>query len=532
MSCCVMFIAPSDASCANVSWWMDATLCSEQLDRLEILVRQFIERQFDSFQDLWDFQESLINFQIEAQTLKASERGRKKGLKATARANAAAQHGDWKSENQRLDREISCGDAHVEAYRRADALSRQLGDALAWDLLGSDARSLKPLMKNERVSSMPNGHGLAGMMAFAANFANEGKCIPLFHDVTNCLRVGDVTFVRPDRDPLTFEVKTKLTTLDESDNSATLSMTAYTLGHRNAQWDDVLARLPSPLVVTANGDEGRTAQVGQAPARLDARGVRQLERMRNAVAWRAANTEEFFTIGSERSIKVDIAPSDGTFRWVDMRDVCAEARIVGRASRRVEDGLVYVALRSDDASRQPSAEDVQEVFKAHMARVELAASSAQRDTRSSWWFGGTEKYLSGDIPYEMRPFFLYPLPADDIVDLMRGRLVITVFVSVERFLTSIKDAGFEMQPLGKEQRVGTDLPDASKIVYISNGTPIKLDLYGSTLASYGQQMFHEFLSIQGFTRLLSEMARGAATAAERDGVREPTRYGLSHPRIG
>jgi len=511
---------------------MDATLYSEQLDRLEILVRQFVDRQFDSFQDLWDFQESLINFHLAAQASKASERRRNEDLNAAILANAAAQHGNWRSENQRLYREISCGDARVEAYRCAEALSRQLGDALAWDLLGSDPRQLKPLMKNERVPSTPSGHGLIGMIAFAANFANEGKCIPLLHDVTNCLRIGDVTFVRPDREPLTFEVKTKLTTLDQSNNSATLSITAYTLGHHNAQWDDVLTRLPSPLVVMTNGDEDRIAQSGQASPRLDARLSRQLERMRNAVAWSAANTEEFFEIGTDRSVKVDIAPSNGTFRWADIRDLCVEARTVGRAARRVEDGLVYVAVRSDDSSPQPSAEYVQEVFNAHMVKVGGTKSSTHSGTRDRWWFGGTEKYLSGDIPLEMRPFFLYPLPADDIADLMHGRLVITVFVSVERFLASIEDAGFEMQPLDEEQRAGTDLPDASKIVYINNGTPIKLDLYGTTLASYGQQMFYEFLSVQGFTRLLSELARGAAAAAERDGICEATRYGLSHPMIG
>jgi len=511
---------------------MDATLYSEQLDRLEILVRQFVEQQFDSFQDLWDFQESLINFQREAHASKASERKRNEDLHATVLTNAAAQPGDWRSENQRLYREISCGDARVEAYRRAEALSRQLGDALAWDLLGSDPTHLKPLMKNERVPSIPSGHGLIGMIAFAANFASEGGCIPLLHDVTNRLRVGDVTFVRPDRDPLTFEVKTKLTTLDESDSSATLSITAYTLGHHNGQWDDVLAHLPSPLVVTTNGDESHAAQSGQASRRLDTRLSRQLVRMRNAVDWRAANTEEFFDVGGERSVKVDVTPANDTFRWADMRDVCAEARIVGRAARRVEDGLVYVAVRSDDPLPRPSAEDVQEVFNAHMITPGRADSSTQGGTRDRWWFGGTEKYLSSDIPLEMRPFFLYPLPADDIVGLMRGRLVVAVFVSVERLLASIEDAGFEVQPRDNEQRVGTDLPDASKIVHIGNNTAIKLDLYGTTLASYGQQMFHEFLSIQGFTRLLSDMARGAAAAAERDGVREPTRYGLSHPMIG
>jgi hypothetical protein len=56
------------------------------------------------------------------------------------------------------------------------------------------------------------GHGAEGTLAIATGLSQRGWGFPLIHDITDVLRIGDITFIRPRQTPefVTVEVKTRL----------------------------------------------------------------------------------------------------------------------------------------------------------------------------------------------------------------------------------------------------------------------------------------------------------------------------------
>ncbi len=93
----------------------------------------------------------------------------------------------------------------VHAFR----LSRCLGDALAWYLLGFNERAIVTLSLNDRSRSLPDEPAVLGMLSLAQGLASDGLGVPVLHDITNCLRIGDISLYRPGREIVTVEVKTR-----------------------------------------------------------------------------------------------------------------------------------------------------------------------------------------------------------------------------------------------------------------------------------------------------------------------------------
>jgi hypothetical protein len=61
--------------------------------------------------------------------------------------------------------------------------------------------------------------GSRGVIGLAAGLAGEDWGFPLLHDITDCLRIGDVTFIKPDGDNRTLELKTQVTSTEEADGT-------------------------------------------------------------------------------------------------------------------------------------------------------------------------------------------------------------------------------------------------------------------------------------------------------------------------
>ncbi len=88
---------------------------------------------------------------------------------------------------------------------------RQIGDGLAWLILGEDPRLLA-LLYGERTHMLPQGLGLGGPMMLARKAHDSGKYYVLENDLTRCLGMGDLTVVPADRGwirPLSLEIKSK-----------------------------------------------------------------------------------------------------------------------------------------------------------------------------------------------------------------------------------------------------------------------------------------------------------------------------------
>lgn len=94
-----------------------------------------------------------------------------------------------------------------------DRVCRQLravGDALAWRASGYDRKYVIALSSNASPGAMAGKTGLPAELGAATELRKSGS-FPLLHDLTNCLRIGDITEFKPDGSKLLYEIKSSPT---------------------------------------------------------------------------------------------------------------------------------------------------------------------------------------------------------------------------------------------------------------------------------------------------------------------------------
>jgi len=95
-------------------------------------------------------------------------------------------------------------------YGVCERVARQfrcVGDALAWRVFGFDRRHIIALCLNEPPGVMAGKEGLAAEREVVDRAYREHGQLAILHDLTNCLRIGDVTVFGDDGSHETVEVK-------------------------------------------------------------------------------------------------------------------------------------------------------------------------------------------------------------------------------------------------------------------------------------------------------------------------------------
>jgi hypothetical protein len=83
---------------------------------------------------------------------------------------------------------------------------RAVGDGLAWRASGYDRRYVIALSSNASPGAMAGKSGLPHELGASAGMRAAGS-FGLLHDLTNCLRIGDITEFRPDGSKFLYEIK-------------------------------------------------------------------------------------------------------------------------------------------------------------------------------------------------------------------------------------------------------------------------------------------------------------------------------------
>jgi len=94
-----------------------------------------------------------------------------------------------------------------------DRVCRQLqavGDGIAWRASGYDRRYVIAVSSNASPGPMAGKSGLPHELGAAVELRNRGS-FGLLHDLTNCLRIGDITEFKPDGTKLLYEIKSSST---------------------------------------------------------------------------------------------------------------------------------------------------------------------------------------------------------------------------------------------------------------------------------------------------------------------------------
>jgi hypothetical protein len=215
----------------------------------------------------------------------------------------------------------SSGDLETEQILN-DRVVRQLrsvGDALAWRLFGFDRRYIIALSQNQPVGPMSGKEGLDYELGLVVELWREKRHFALLHDLTACLRIGDLTEFYSDgshimihevkanprrRDPAqTRRAMAAVATIQHGaplqgwEGDAALVRSAYHLKTLLPAARNVLEeaankglaarRLPGPRVLTVlDGTSRRLPESASAVADLDALRRRALEEAGNHGAHR------------------------------------------------------------------------------------------------------------------------------------------------------------------------------------------------------------------------------------------------------
>ncbi|MEV7886951.1 hypothetical protein ACWD3I_29480 [Streptomyces sp. NPDC002817] len=170
-----------------------------QVDLVPLIERV---RSCRSPQDGYELQQDLLRHLLEV------EEHRNAFSKAVKRMSAGkAPHTGAPEPQSGLDRcDIETWILERELCERVARQFRSIGDALAWRAFNHDRRYILALCRNAPSGIMAGKAGLETELETVKRHWHDGQ-FALMHDLTNCLRIGDIT-VWQDDGPHTYEIKT------------------------------------------------------------------------------------------------------------------------------------------------------------------------------------------------------------------------------------------------------------------------------------------------------------------------------------
>lgn len=386
----------------------------------------------------------------------------------------------------------------VIAMREVRWHARHLGDAYAWLLLGLDRKLIYPLAFNDPVPIPPDGHGSTGVVAAAEGLAGRGWGFPLLHDITNILRIGDITFIKPDGDPAhrTVEIKTRVNGRRPTGDGRLSMEYAITVLFATGE--------PSPELGEP-GSRQRPREAGAKELRVG-KVARQLERLDKARARQQLQPGKVTDVAGEPVLTVR-AEVDRAGNQDVLRRVARRARRTGYASEAVEGAFLYAAIYNPN--RVHPAEDEQS-FR-NLAR-DLAGSgilSSDKPERNALVVSSVPHPEDGVQLY--LPYYLYPLPRATIIDMLHGRMALFNLVNPGRFADALEHRGFEVSVADEGHPLRNGALTASFTFEDEVG-----ETYAAQLQNFAlplNEMIMEFKSIEYLVATAEAMRDGARTAS-------------------
>lgn len=303
--------------------------------------------------------------------------------------------------------------------------SRRFGDSIAWLVLGLDRRVLYPLSTNQPNPVLPENERSNLLLDAASKFLAEDFGFPVLHDITDTLRIGDVTFVKPDRPPVTMEVKTvRLGQSTDADGTQSIN---YRLTATYLLPEDDAAALA-----------GIGALAGSTKPRKH-RADRQLDRMRQAQFHRVLPDDLPTKMDGELFAATSInGRADSHFSLI--KRLIRRARRDGISAAAADPDFAFLAiysgagLDSEPAIASLGALELDSVVMPILGgddRDSLLLSSVPPDED----LRGPQLYL---------PYFLLSFPRRWVLDMALGRLAVVTFWNPARLAPKLEAEGFKV----------------------------------------------------------------------------------------
>jgi hypothetical protein len=443
------------------------------LRRIEKLALTLLGRQFQSPDSLWQFQLDLLNLQRDIQAAINDYKGRAK-----------------------RDKDAKGALANLRACRWH---ARRLGDAFAWVVLGGDGKLLEPLSRNNRTAIARENHGSRGMILAARYLASQGQGFPLLHDITDLLRIGDITLVRvgdnSERTLNTVEVKTRahlkrrLDTQDLAEYEYHIEI--LSAGLFNGAKDDILTPESTELVQNVS-----------APARpIDKRLGRQAKRMSTALLHQASQPNVLIEEEGETPALWAAVNEPVTTHWKSLQRVVRKARRSGYGAECVDDTFLYVALY-DAEGLSPKSINHSSRLRDDLSNPRLLVEDDRNINVLSIALIPPPEVTGAQL---FRPFYLYPIPRSSIRDLLHGRMIILVCLNEGRLVKALEEADFSVD-FRPDRRRSPLIATGS--VAMDEGTEFHVQL--PDLRHHLDQVIYEFRGRDAIVQAARVMFKAAA----------------------
>jgi hypothetical protein len=468
--------------------------------------------------DLFKIEIDLVHFQFALQEAMAADKDRIQQIQNEVYINDRDREIGYEEQLKSLKVEADELKAKVNIRTYVFNLSRRFGDAFAWLLfktLRSDFEShISTLSENQRIPPVREYSSMLGVLYAARHFAALGAGFPIIHDATTILRIGDITFIAPDNTPITVEIKTRVREEGQHYHIDILSATGDI-----KRWESIVSNAKQ---ATQTGEPVISVEQGDfSSKRFRDRELRQLQRMKKVQKWTSAQWDVLIDDKDKSGFKTVVDLRGKTNNWDKMLEVAQRAKEEGYAVCEIDNAAVYCAMYStkphafsgalnSDLSEEPEA---QKALKA-MADEMIVKNIFSRNERNLLWMSGTHKHLLDSAPSQVRPLFLYPFPADLVIDLMWGRLAIMVCVNLGKVAEAIKESGLNATVPANQSEADGGFLSISKNIELSDGRHANIEL--RNMKYYGQKLLHDALTIPAFVSQLTHVADISTKIAEQE----------------
>lgn len=367
----------------------------------------------------------------------------------------------------------------LEYLRRLRWFARCIGDALAWEVLLFDRKAIAALMSGAKppiVEITPNHQAVVVM---AGHLLGQQFGVPIIHDITNWLRIGDITFMQPNGEGSwrfqTVELKSSVNdsgALDDGVVNATMTVNVYS--------NESLDRLKSVAVGSSPNVDAQIAPTASSSYRQDRRLERQIKRLDEMVARRDAEENAIVTIDDIPNVALRLTHGD-THYWRDFRRAIRNARRDGFSFFSIDGFIGYGLFYRREGVTEEHIASFQEPY---VQQVQSDLIPTAEDANRFLLVREVPMREEYDIEgFPIMRFFSYKIPRVAINDLLRHRLMVTAVVNMGRLDHALVDQGFtvvginatsEDQPLpysvdvswpnGERFRVGIPMSQVSREV--------------------------------------------------------------------
>lgn len=369
--------------------------------------------------------------------------------------------------------------------------ARCVGDALAWQVLLFDRKAIAALMSGPKPGVVEIAPNTQAVVTMAGHLLGQQFGVPIIHDITNWLRIGDITFMQPKKKGewrfQTVELKSSVRESETAEDGVTNAVLAVNIWSNERI--DLLTEIADRPTVGAVAPSQEAAPK-RNPLESDRRLQRQLKRLDKMIERRDMKDNAMTTIEGVPNILLKLEHDD-THHWVDLRRAIRVARLDGFAFFSVDNFIAYALFYQRDGVTE---EHMQKFRKQYVDRVaeELHPGEAANPFLLVREVPMKEEYDLDGFPI-MR-FFSYEIPQVAVSDLIHRRLVIAAVANWARLDRALVDAGVSV--------VGTNATEADQSLPYSieiswpTGDKFRVDTPMAQVSREVVRAIYEFLSLE------------------------------------